>query len=132
MIGISVGENNVNDARLEDHYFGAVLTYRKNVLARFEELLPGSVEQLAQDVLVCIVKEFNVALAKFHEFFALQIVRIVYYLVYDELPQINKVRQEFVEFFLAYHTDSAIRHGLDGDIGAAVEYGTGLALDSSF
>lgn len=128
VIGVPVREHDVYNARLQDHDLGALLPNCENVLARFEKLLPGSVEQLAQDVLVCIVKEFDVALAEFHEFFALQIVRIVYYLVYDELAQIVKVRQEFIEFFLLYHTNCAIGHGLDGDGWIAVEYGTSLSF----
>lgn len=110
VISVSVGKHDVDDARLQDHELCASLSDSKYVLRRLKELLPGSVEQLSQDVLVCIMKEFNVALAQFHEFFAFQIVWIVYYLVYDELLQIDEVRKKFVERLLVNHTDGAIRH----------------------
>ena len=63
MLIIAIGELDVYNARLQDVYFGAWLSYTEQVLIFLEKFLLRPVEQLTEDVLVGITQEFYIVLA---------------------------------------------------------------------
>jgi hypothetical protein len=94
--------------------------------------LLGPIKKLPQDVLVAVVKEFDVVLAQLYEFLALQVVRIVYNLIYDESSEVIEMSNELVESYLVYHTNCTIRHRLDSNCWRTIEDDTCFSLDGPF
>lgn len=97
-----------------------------------KKALLGPIEKLSEYVLVTVVKELDVVLAQLHEFFALQVVRIVYNLIYDESAEVIEMSDELVECNLVYHTNSTIGHRLDSYRRRTIEDDTCLSLYGPF
>ena len=63
MLIVAVWKNNLDNTWLDDVELSARLANVEQSFPCFKELLLRPVEQLSQDVLVCISKEFYVVLA---------------------------------------------------------------------